>query len=486
MIYPDDLSGQGHHDGQLISGFFWEARANLVTTHGIATADSIAQHLWHFSRKAGHPADMQDQVTWVFVYDDEDGNMDNGTRNFADLADAAARRGFAAPIVSQGVQIAHAGLASTTDTVFSRDVTATAEGLTAGVDPSSVKLYYRVSGGAFQELPMTPAGPPDEYEGTLPAAPRNARVEYYLEAADSAGHVNRSPTNAPVALHFYDVAYLYDPCEAVGGWTIGDVSDDATNGIWINADPVGNETRAEYDASPGSGVNCFVTGNTGNVNEGRTTLFSPTYDLSGTQGVVVRYARWFSNDFEAVGPLVGRDDYWMVDVSNDGGATWVPVENTNEGTESWVEIEVEIDSIFPAPDQVRFRFAAEDTGSATRIHAAVDELRILVESDISTAVAEDASGAPRRFELAANRPNPFNPRTAIAYTIPEKGRVSLEIFAPSGRLVKRLVDSVVDAGSYQAAWDGTDGSGRAVGSGVYFYRLRTAGREESRRMTLIR
>jgi hypothetical protein len=429
---------------------------------------------------------MQDQVTWTFLYDDQDGNLDNGTPNFADLELAATRHGFAVPVVSQGVHIAHAGLESTTDTVLARTVTATVEGLSAGVDPSSVKLFYRVSGGAFQEVPMSPAGPPDVFEASLPPASQSDRVEYYIEAADSAAHVNRSPTNAPVALHRYDVAYLYDPCEALGGWTIGDPSDGAIAGIWINAEPVGNDTRPEYDVTGGSGANCFVTGNTGNVNGGKTTLYSPVYDLSGKSGVVVRYDRWYSNDFEAIGPLVGRDDYWQVDISNDGGTSWVPVEDTNEGTESWIEVEVAVDSIFPAPSEVQFRFVAEDTGSATRIHAAVDELRIIVENDISTAVADAGSDAPRSFALGENRPNPFNPTTTLSYSIPMKDRVSIAVFAPSGRLVRTLVDEVREAGSYQAVWDGTDDSGRPVGSGVYFYRLRSGDRAESRRMTLIR
>jgi hypothetical protein len=334
---------------------------------------------------------------------------------------------------------------------------------------------------------MAPAGPPDTYEGTIPAASRNSRVEYYVEAADSASHVNSSPTNAPVALHRYDVAYLYDACEALGGWTIGDPTDNATAGVWINADPVGNETRPEYDATPGPGVNCFVTGNTGNVNNGKTTLYSPVFDLLCKEGVVARYARWYSNDFAAIGPLVGRDDYWNVDVSNDGGATWTSVEHTNEGTESWVEIEVAIDSLFAVPDLVQFRFVASDTGNATRIHAAIDELRFLVGDDFCTGVEDGTAGAPGPvFALGANRPNPFNPSTAFSYALPGRAPVALEIYDVSGRLVRVLVDAVQEAGAHEAVWNGTDGDGRAVASGVYFYRLRSGAFSESRRMILVR
>ncbi len=487
LVYPDDMSGQGHYDGQMISGFFWEARANLITTYGTEAADSIVATLWHFSRKAGKPEYMPDQVTWVFLYDDNDGNLDTGTPNWTELSRAADLRGFPAPVISQGVQITHDGLPSTTDDASPRTVTALVEGLTGGIDPSSVKMFYRTDGGSYSEEAMVPTGTPDEYEATLPAAALNSRVEYYLEAGDSMFHMNWSPANAPANHHRYDIVFLYDPCESLAGWTLGDPSDDATAGLWINGEPVGSETRPEYDATPGDGQNCFVTGNAGNVRNGKTTLYSPVYDLAGETGVVVRYRRWYSNDFEAVAPLKGRDEYWNADISNDAGANWVVIENTNIGTESWVEIEAEIDSIFSSPDQIQFRFVARDTGDATRIHAGVDEIRFLVYGGVSTEVAaSNAAAVPRVLKLDQNRPNPFNPVTAISFEVPRRSEVSLTLFNVQGRRVRTLVDGEREAGAYRVAWDGTDESGRPVASGVYFYRLESDGRVEHRKMTLLR
>ena len=487
MIYPDNLSGQGHHDGQLIAGFFWEARAELITTYGVETVDSILPVLWHFSRKSGRPADMPDQVTWAFLYDDNDGNLDTGTPNWTELSRAAGRRGFPVPLVSQGVQITHDGLPSTTDAGSPRTVTALVEGLTGGIVPSSVKMFYRVDGGAYSEDAMVPTGTPDEYEATLPASALNSRVEYYLEAADSMFHVNWSPSNAPASHHRYDVVFLYDPCESLAGWTLGDPSDDATAAWWINDEPIGSDTRPEYDATPGDGQNCFVTGNAGNVRNGKTTLYSPVYDLAGESGVVVRYRRWYSNDFEAVAPLMGRDEYWNAHISNDAGETWVTLEDTNIGTESWVEIEAEIDSIFPSPDQIQFRFVARDTGDPTRIHAGVDEMRFLVYGGVATDVAaSDAAAPPRVLRLDQNRPNPFNPVTTISFDVPHRSEVSLTLFNVQGRRVRTLVDGERNAGAYRVVWDGTDESGRSVASGVYFYRLESDGKTEHRKMTLLR
>lgn len=489
LIWPDDLSGgSGHTDGQMISGYIWSARAQLINRYGVATADSIIASLWHYSRKAGHPANMEDQVTWTFIYDDDDGDLDTGTPNWPELAAGATKKGFPVPVISAGVQITHGGLPSTEDEISPRTVTALAEGLTTGVDPSSVKLFYRVDGGAFTEIPMTPTGGTDEYEATLPAAPLNSRVQYYVEAADSSFHVARSPGGAPVGLHTYDVAYLYDPCESLGAWTLGDTADDATHGIWINGEPVGSQTRPDFDATPGDGQNCFVTGDVSNVKNGKTTLYSPVFDLAGQTDVSVRYARWYTNDFEAVGPLEGRDDFWNADVTNDGGASWQSLEETNVGTESWVEVEADLSALYPGIGSIQFRFTAADTGNPTRIHAAVDELRLFTAGDVSTSVADAEEGrdAPRTFTLAQNRPNPFNPLTTIAYDVGRKGSVALQVFDVRGRRVRTLVDGVQAAGTYRVTWDGKDERGRPAGSGVYFYRLESADGGITKKMTLLR
>ena len=88
--------------------------------------------------------------------------------------------------------------------------------------------------------------------------------------------------------------------------------------------------------------------------------------------------------------------------------------------------------------------------------------------------------------LHQNTPNPFNPVTAIAYELPRRSRVRLEIYDVSGRLVIRLVDSVQEAGARQAVWNGTSADGRAAGSGVYFCRLTAGTKTVSRKMILLK
>jgi flagellar hook assembly protein FlgD len=65
--------------------------------------------------------------------------------------------------------------------------------------------------------------------------------------------------------------------------------------------------------------------------------------------------------------------------------------------------------------------------------------------------------------------------------------VDLTVYDLAGRIVKRLVESEFrDPGEYTVEWNGRDGNGRSVASGVYVYRLRTEETERTRKMTLVK
>jgi len=89
-------------------------------------------------------------------------------------------------------------------------------------------------------------------------------------------------------------------------------------------------------------------------------------------------------------------------------------------------------------------------------------------------------------QLGQNYPNPFNPRTTIDYYLPEPTRVSLTILNVLGQTVATLVDGAMPAGQYSVTWDGTANSGERVASGVYFYRLITPDRLETRKMVVLK
>jgi hypothetical protein len=88
--------------------------------------------------------------------------------------------------------------------------------------------------------------------------------------------------------------------------------------------------------------------------------------------------------------------------------------------------------------------------------------------------------------LDQNVPNPFNPSTAIRFSLSNPVPVRLYVFDAGGRLVQTLVDTRLGAGSHTVVWDGRDRTGNRVGSGIYFYRLEAGSFVESRKMVLVK
>ncbi|MBM3320457.1 MAG: T9SS type A sorting domain-containing protein [Candidatus Eisenbacteria bacterium] len=109
-----------------------------------------------------------------------------------------------------------------------------------------------------------------------------------------------------------------------------------------------------------------------------------------------------------------------------------------------------------------------------------------VETHVSYANALGTGVLPRATRLLGNVPNPFNPTTEVRFELASRVGVSVEVYDVSGRVVRRLVEGVRDAGSHAVMWDGRSERGEAVSSGVYFVRFRAGSHAETQRVTLIR
>jgi hypothetical protein len=96
--------------------------------------------------------------------------------------------------------------------------------------------------------------------------------------------------------------------------------------------------------------------------------------------------------------------------------------------------------------------------------------------------------APARAMLLANAPNPFSSATTISFAVPAGApkNVRVGVYDVTGRSVRVLQDGQLAAGTYRRDWDGRDGEGRAVSSGVYLYRYEVAGEVLTRKMVLMR
>jgi hypothetical protein len=153
-----------------------------------------------------------------------------------------------------------------------------------------------------------------------------------------------------------------------------------------------------------------------------------------------------------------------------------------------------------SPDDSRIVFQREVGGQATLRQIAVAANKIVSAGPSQayvtggqlptwfaigqrTDVEDKPAGTPSTYTLLQNYPNPFwsgatspalsggNPETTIRYAMPYNGQVSIAIYDVEGRLVTNLVSGTKIAGEHTVRWNGLDGAGNRVASGVYLYRM---------------
>jgi subtilisin-like proprotein convertase family protein len=105
---------------------------------------------------------------------------------------------------------------------------------------------------------------------------------------------------------------------------------------------------------------------------------------------------------------------------------------------------------------------------------------------INTAGVPLAAMGGRGLALATGHPTPFSRTTEIEFQLARAGRATLRVYDIAGHLITTLVDGDMEAGPHIARWNGTDQAGQAVASGIYFYRLTSAGAGAIRRTLLVR
>ena len=91
---------------------------------------------------------------------------------------------------------------------------------------------------------------------------------------------------------------------------------------------------------------------------------------------------------------------------------------------------------------------------------------------------------PKITELIGNYPNPFNPETTINFTVKKNDRASIDIFNIKGQLVKTYPE--FKTGYHKLIWAGKNNNGRKVGSGIYFYRLKSKSISQVHKMLMLK
>jgi hypothetical protein len=83
-------------------------------------------------------------------------------------------------------------------------------------------------------------------------------------------------------------------------------------------------------------------------------------------------------------------------------------------------------------------------------------------------------------------PNPVTDHATIAFSLPVRSNVKIDVFDATGRAIRNLTNSTYESGNHTVSWDGKDEKANRVANGIYFYTLETPDRSITRKLILMK
>jgi Zn-dependent metalloprotease len=386
LQYPDDMTGEGHFDGQILAGAWWDFRQ----LEGAAVSETLA----HFA-KYGFPYSFPEYF-WEGLYaDDDDFNLYNGTPHSGSLFEAFDGHGIGP---GPGVLFDHDPYWNTQVTDASYRIEVMAYSMAYPIVPDSTKLYYS-TGGGYTALTLTPFGDGLHYYANIPAQANGTLVRYYLRAVDANGNASTLPERAPLKTYIYLVGptqvVLGDDFEGTNNWVVNLAGDDnATAGIWERGDPVqllsdnGTLVSPEDDHTFNPGIICWQTqisapgavAGDDDVDGGKTSLNSPVFSAAGLTNPIISFFLFFTNN---AGNNPGQDPF-AVDLSNDGGTNWVNADSINLSRSKFTLYQYAIGDFLSLTANMRARFVARDQSPGSLVEASFDDFTVRAVSATAT------------------------------------------------------------------------------------------------------
>ena len=383
----------GHFDGTDC----WAETANIKTDHAAFGVVMNARYGWGQYESTDGPSQRFNREFWDAVYGEgmmEMGraNQDSKEDNLYRINDECGRwcyyelNLFGDPTVQfRGVAAIGfdypGGIPETVlpgqPTTIEVVVTALGDGVPVA---GSGQLHYSIDGGGFVTVDMV-EGPPNHYEATLPALDCGSNIDFYFTAEEAVNGVYSDPRGAPAdtysAFPLTETIVIFeDDFETDQGWSVYAGAD---TGDWERADPqevnsYGTITQPGNDHSP-SGTHCYVTGplagssaGTYDVDGGPTRLTSPVFDFEGLDPLV-SYWRWYHISTQ-------WNDELVVEVSNNGGSSWVTVESI-DNRETWTYVQWRVSDYVTPTSEVQIRFIADDSPNDSLVEALIDDFSVI-------------------------------------------------------------------------------------------------------------
>jgi hypothetical protein len=357
-----------------------------------------------------------------------------------------------------------------------------------------VRLFYTVNGVCDSTAMMLVDG---NYECSIPVQEFGSMVEYYIHACDNQNNISTCPASGTYILSISE----QDP---------SDLDANGTTNIFDLLDLL-RKLKAKEDAD----VNLdgktdifdlltllkFIKGSRGTLLAGAGDENSPFSQLLSfsEQAQEHSYQNSFSVGIEGSGEVVAAQLVFKLGEGLEIGNLAFEVDDPL--LQFFVSQDKDLLTVMvyhvngeALPVGEKLLSISYRTADGRPLDERMISLESSVFGDIEGAPVQakltlsGVSSLPRAFALAQNYPNPFNPSTTINYDIPDGPavQVALRIYNVRGQLLRVLVDEAKDAGSYSVQWDGTDGHGRRLASGVYFYRLVAGKFIKTRKMVILK
>jgi len=350
----------------------------IASTLYIASGSSV-DHAYGAHGVPSYTIEVRDTGAYGFVMPASE-ILPNATENLAaalELADAT---------IDGAVVRFAAGAPASVQFDAPAPIVAEVRAIRGSLSTNGVTLHWRVGGtGAFTQTTMAAvSGAAGSFGASFGAIPCDATVQWFVTAQTSVGigRWPRTPDAVATTLATSTSVTFEDSFESNAGWTVGAAGDNATSGLWVRVDPVGTAAQPENDSAD-AGALCWVTGQgvvggavgAADLDGGTSTLVSPVLDASDPESVV-SYRRWYSNNTGSA----PNADSMPVQISGDGGATWVLLEDVTENAGAWVEKAFRVADFVAPSANVRLRFAARDLALGSVVEAGVDFVRVYATS----------------------------------------------------------------------------------------------------------
>ena len=457
-VYPQDLVGEVHADGEIIAGAFWDLYLNLGSMSQMLNLFKYTYDSGVDGPDGDEGAIYTDILLEVLYADDNDADLSNGTPN--DIAIISAFNLHGITLLSNAV-ISHNPVISSSG--GSDILIAATVGMTYPWALGSANCYYKLNdASSWSTLVMNGNF---SYNTTIPAQPSGTVVAYYLSLTDNYGNesaitpiaANLSPNSKANLPNFimvgFEVVEEEDFDANQGFWQTGGQTDNATTGMWeigipipSYGDPNDISTICQTDAqhTPG-GLQCAFTGNASSINDGlgtndvdggHTTLYSPYYDLTSYVNPAFSYYRWYTNS-----PYSGANpgaDWWQVMITDDG-VNWKYVENNMSSDISWRKFAFRVSDYVNLTADVQLKFIASDSirlgqnlDGGSLVEAAVDDLVLYEGGENTTFVKEILADKAKLIKVTNLLGKIVDPTSVLDNT-------TLFYIYDDGRVEKRLI-----------------------------------------------